>query len=181
MKTEPYLASAHADDVDMLNRRVHDSLPEWDVTSMEQVVNAVLDSKYAAYRHRVAERCNGNPNERMMFHIAPPAVAPKIWHCNKVKGTTLGYEAGLKLARQRASPSIPRMDMRTTTPYGHLLQVLRPSPNLQSAKACRWFSASSAWATSMTWAPAVKPALRLHGRLGRRSRRFCPNPHALPP
>ena len=62
MKTEPYLASAHADDIDMLNRRVHDSLPEWDVTGMAQVINTALVSKYTAYRHRVATRCNGNPN-----------------------------------------------------------------------------------------------------------------------
>jgi hypothetical protein len=79
MKSEPYLAPAHADDVAMLNRRVHDSLPEWDVTGMQQVVNTTLASKYAAYRHRVAARCNGNPNERMMFHFADPAVMTKIW------------------------------------------------------------------------------------------------------
>jgi serine/threonine protein kinase/WD40 repeat protein len=79
LKKEPYLAPAHADDIALINRRVHDSLPEWDVTSMEQVVNAALDSKYAAYRHRVAARCNGNPNEKMMFHFAPPAVITKIW------------------------------------------------------------------------------------------------------
>jgi hypothetical protein len=79
MMSEPYLAPALADDIVVLNRRVHDSLPEWDVTSMEQVVNAALASKYAAYRHRVAARCNGNPNERMMFHFAPLAVIPKIW------------------------------------------------------------------------------------------------------
>jgi hypothetical protein len=38
-----------------------------------------LASKYAGYRHGVAARCNGNPNERTMFHFAPPAVMPKIW------------------------------------------------------------------------------------------------------
>jgi hypothetical protein len=79
IKIEPYLAPAHADDIAMLNTRVHDSLPEWDVTGMQQVVNSSLASKYAAYRHRVAARCNGNPNERMMFHFADPAVMTKIW------------------------------------------------------------------------------------------------------
>jgi serine/threonine protein kinase len=79
MKTEPYLAAAHADDITMLKMRVHDSLPEWDITAIHQVVNASLASKYAAYRHRVAARCNGNPNERMMFHFAEPAVMTKIW------------------------------------------------------------------------------------------------------
>ena len=79
MKSEPYLSPAHADDIAMLNRRVHDSLPEWDVTGMKQVVNVSLVSKYAAYRHRVAARCNGNPNECMMFHYAEPAVMTKIW------------------------------------------------------------------------------------------------------
>jgi serine/threonine protein kinase len=79
LKSEPYLAPAHADDVAMLSRRVHDSLPEWDITGMQQVVNASLASNYAAYRHRVASLCNGNPNERMMFHFADPAVMTKIW------------------------------------------------------------------------------------------------------
>jgi ribosomal protein L13E len=79
MNSEPYLAPAHADDVAMLNTRLHDSLPEWDVTGMQQVVNTTLASKYAAYRHRVAARCNGNPNERMMFHFADPSVMTKIW------------------------------------------------------------------------------------------------------
>jgi serine/threonine protein kinase len=79
MKTEPHLASTHADDIAMLNRRVHDSLPEWDVTGLAQVINAALASKYTAYRHQVATRCNGNPNERMMFHYAEPAVMTKIW------------------------------------------------------------------------------------------------------
>jgi uncharacterized protein YjbI with pentapeptide repeats len=79
MKTEPYLAFAHAGDIAMLNRRVHESLPEWDVTGMTQVINTALVSKYTAYRHRVATRCNGNPNERMMFHYAEPAVMTKIW------------------------------------------------------------------------------------------------------
>jgi serine/threonine protein kinase/uncharacterized protein YjbI with pentapeptide repeats len=79
MKVEPYLAPAHFHDIDMLNKRVHDSLPEWDVEKMFQIVNTTLASKYAAYRHRVAARRNGNPNERMMFHFAHPAVMTKIW------------------------------------------------------------------------------------------------------
>jgi serine/threonine protein kinase len=79
LKSEPYLAPAHADDVIMLNNRVHESLPEWDVTGMVQIVNTSLASKYAAYRLRVAARCNGNPNERMMFHFAHPSVMTKIW------------------------------------------------------------------------------------------------------
>jgi WD40 repeat protein/serine/threonine protein kinase len=79
LKSEPYLAPARADDIAMLNTRVHDSLPEWDVTGMQQVVNTSLASKYAAYRHGVAARCNGNPNERTMFHFAPPPVMAKIW------------------------------------------------------------------------------------------------------
>ena len=78
VQSEPYPTPANADDIAVLNRRVHDSLPEWDVTGMQHVVNAALASKCAAYRHRVAVRGNGNPNERMLFHFAPPAVAPKI-------------------------------------------------------------------------------------------------------
>jgi serine/threonine protein kinase len=75
----PYLAPAQADDIATLNKRVQDSLPEWDIAEMVQVVNTTLASKYAAYRHWVAARCNGNPNERMMFHFAHPAVMTKIW------------------------------------------------------------------------------------------------------
>jgi serine/threonine protein kinase len=79
MKNKPYLAPAHATDISIVSNRIHESLPEWDVTGMEQVVNAALASKYAGYRRRVASRCNGNPNERMMFHFAPAPVIPKIW------------------------------------------------------------------------------------------------------
>jgi serine/threonine protein kinase len=79
MKSEPYLVAAHAEDIAVLNKRVHDSLPEWDITEMQQVVNTALASKYAAYRHRVAARCNGDPDERMMFHFAKPEVMTKIW------------------------------------------------------------------------------------------------------
>jgi hypothetical protein len=39
---------------------VKKNLPEWDVTVMSQVVNSLFASKYAAYRHRVAARCNGS-------------------------------------------------------------------------------------------------------------------------
>jgi serine/threonine protein kinase len=78
-KSEPYCTPAHADDIAMLNRRVHDSLPEWDVSHMVQVVNPSLASKYASYRHRVAARCNGDPNESLVFHFASDSVVSKIW------------------------------------------------------------------------------------------------------
>jgi serine/threonine protein kinase len=79
MKSEPYLAPARASDIEILSKRVHESLPEWDITDLVQVVNPTLASKYAAYRHRVAARCNGDPNERTVFHFASPFVIPKIW------------------------------------------------------------------------------------------------------
>jgi hypothetical protein len=80
MKSEPYCAPAQADDIAMLSNRVHDSLPEWDITDMLQVWNPALASKYADYRHRLASRGNGDPNERIMFHFAPsPDVIAKIW------------------------------------------------------------------------------------------------------
>jgi serine/threonine protein kinase len=79
MKSEPYCEPAPAAERAILNMRVHDSLPEWDITDMVQVVNSALASKYAGYRHRVAAHCNGNPNERMLFHFADPAVMTKIW------------------------------------------------------------------------------------------------------
>ena len=78
-KSEPYLAPAQTEDIALLNRRIHDSLPEWDVSRMVQVVNSSLASKYAGYRHRVAARCNGNPNESLVFHFASDAVITKIW------------------------------------------------------------------------------------------------------
>jgi serine/threonine protein kinase len=79
MRNKPYLAPAHAADISIVSNRIHESLPEWDITGMEQVVNAALASKYAAYRRRVASRCNGNPNERVMFHFTPDNLIPKIW------------------------------------------------------------------------------------------------------
>jgi hypothetical protein len=79
MKSEPYCAPAQADDIAILSNRVHDSLPEWDITDMVQVWNPALASKYADYRHRLASRGNSDPNEQIMFHFAPPAVMTKIW------------------------------------------------------------------------------------------------------
>jgi len=79
MNSEPYCAPAQADDIAILSRRVHDTLPEWDISDMVQVWNPALASKYADYRHRLASRGNGDPNEQIMFHFAPPAAMTKIW------------------------------------------------------------------------------------------------------
>ena len=79
LKSEPYLEHAQAADVAAMTARVHASLPEWDIYEMLQIVNPALQSKYADYRHRVTARCNGNPNERMLFHFAPELIVPKIW------------------------------------------------------------------------------------------------------
>lgn len=79
LRSEPYLAPAQASDVAAMTARVHVSLPEWDVSEMLQIINPTLQSKYADYRHRVAAHCNGNPNERTLFHFAPEAIIPKIW------------------------------------------------------------------------------------------------------
>ena len=89
MKTEPYLTPAHADDIAMLNKRVHDSLSDWDITEALQVVNPALSSKYAAKRHQLAARRNGDPNERMVFHLASDFVIPKIWQAGE------GFESRL--------------------------------------------------------------------------------------
>ena len=79
MKSEPFCEPAQSADVAILSKRIHASLPEWDITEMVQVVNPALASKYAACRHQVAARCNGNPNERLLFHFTSPFVMKKIW------------------------------------------------------------------------------------------------------
>jgi serine/threonine protein kinase len=78
-KAEPYIVPALDADVTLMNARVHDSLSEWDVAEMSQVVNLVLARKYASYRHRVACHCNGDPRERLLFHFCPDDVIPMIW------------------------------------------------------------------------------------------------------
>ena len=89
MKSEPYLTPANSDDMAILNRRLHDSLPEWDITEALQVVNPTLASKFAAHRHQLAARCNGNPNERILFHLAADSVISKIWQSGE------GFESRL--------------------------------------------------------------------------------------
>jgi serine/threonine protein kinase len=79
MKSQPYFEAAQPDDIALLSNRVHDSLPEWDITEMLQVVNPSLASKYAANRHHVAAQGNGNCHERLLFHFASPFVMQKIW------------------------------------------------------------------------------------------------------
>ncbi len=136
MKIEPYLASANADDIAMLNMRVHDSLPEWDVTAMQQVANAALASKYAAYRHRVAARCNGNPNERMMFHFAHPAVMTKIWQEGEGHDPRLSNWAEVGKGAYFSKhpmygyaykyglwPSPPSFEVKAEPPIGETMQV----------------------------------------------------------
>ena len=49
-RTEPYCAPAAQADIEMMQQRLHESLPEWDVTDMQQVVNEKLGAAYASYR-----------------------------------------------------------------------------------------------------------------------------------
>jgi serine/threonine protein kinase len=79
LRDQPYLAPAHAADIAALTSRVHESLPEWDITEMNQVVNKVLATQYACNRHIIAARCNGDPNERLLFHFPHPDATAKIW------------------------------------------------------------------------------------------------------
>jgi serine/threonine protein kinase len=177
MKSEPYLAPARADDIAVLNTRVHDSLPEWDVTGMQQVVNASLASKYAAYRHRVASRCNGNPNERTMFHFADPAVMTKIWQQGEGHDPRLSNWAEVGKGAYFSKhviygyaykyglwPPPPSFTVKPEPPVGECMQV---------------FVFVSVSGTSLTWAPAVKLALHLYGTPGRKSCRPYRNPLAL--
>jgi serine/threonine protein kinase len=83
LNSEPYLATVQPNDFAVLSKRVHESLPEWDITDALQVVNSTLASKYADRRHRLAELCNGNPNEKMLFHFARDDVIPKIWQAGE--------------------------------------------------------------------------------------------------
>jgi len=89
MKSEPYLAPANADDIAILSMRLHDSLAEWDITEALQVANPTLASKFAAHRYQLAARCNGNPNERIVFHLAADSVISKIWQAGE------GFESRL--------------------------------------------------------------------------------------
>jgi serine/threonine protein kinase len=89
LTSEVYRKPAQAVDCAMLNNRVHHSLDEWDVTEALQIFNPALAEQYAANRHRVAVRCNGDPNERMVFHLASDFVIPKIWEAGEGVETRL--------------------------------------------------------------------------------------------
>jgi len=78
-KIEPYCASASQSDVAIMQARIHESLPEWDIADMVQVVNEKLGASYANYRHQVAVCCNGHPNEHLLFHVCPEKIIDKIW------------------------------------------------------------------------------------------------------
>lgn len=91
LKSEPYcvtllspnIATVHAGaspfDAPALTAQVHASLPEFDITHLELVVNQTIATNYAAYKHSVAMHCNGDPNERYLFHYCPDSVVEKIW------------------------------------------------------------------------------------------------------
>jgi hypothetical protein len=96
LTSPPYLAPVLVTDSDflVLTQRVHESLPEWDITKMEQVVNGVLDSKYASRRYQLAKCCNGDPNERMLFHLPPnDGIIRKIWQAGEGFETRLAQWA----------------------------------------------------------------------------------------
>jgi hypothetical protein len=110
MKSEPYCEPAHAADMAMLSKCVHDSLPEFDITSMVQVSNPALASKYADCRHRLAARCNGNPNERIVFHFASDFVIPKIWQEGERHDPRLSLWA--EVGKSRCTPQRGRKSRR---------------------------------------------------------------------
>jgi serine/threonine protein kinase len=83
LNSEPYLSNASADDVAILSKRVHESLPEWDISEALYVVNPSLASKFAAHRYQLAACCNGNPTERILFHLPAEQVIPKIWQAGE--------------------------------------------------------------------------------------------------
>ena len=66
-------------DIAALEARVHESLPEFDITNLQIVVNRTLEVKYSGYRQRIAMRRNGSPNERFLFHFCPDNVIDLIW------------------------------------------------------------------------------------------------------
>jgi serine/threonine protein kinase len=136
MKSEPYCEPAQAADMAMLSQRVHDSLPEFDITSMVQVSNPALASKYADYRHRLASRCNGNPNERILFHFASDFVIPKIWqegegHDPRLsvwaevgKGAYFSEHVMYGYAYKHSMwPSPPKFEVKPEPPIGATMQV----------------------------------------------------------
>ena len=52
-------------------------------------IGSVQASKFAAHRYQLASRCNGNPNERILFHLAADSVISKIWQSGE------GFESRL--------------------------------------------------------------------------------------
>jgi serine/threonine protein kinase/ribosomal protein L13E len=136
MKSEPYCESAQAADMVMLSKRVHESLPEFDITGMLQVSNPALASKYADYRHRLASRCNGNPNERILFHFASDFVIPKIWQEGEGHDPRLSVWAEVGKGAYFSEhvmygyaykyslwPSPPKFEVKPEPPIGATMQV----------------------------------------------------------
>jgi serine/threonine protein kinase len=136
MKSEPYCEPAQAADMAMLSKRVHDSLPEFDITSMVQVSNPALASKYADCRHRLAARCNGNPNERILFHFSSDLVIPKIWQEGEGHDPRLSVWAEVGKGAYFSEhvmygyaykyslwPSPPKFEVKPEPPIGATMQV----------------------------------------------------------
>jgi serine/threonine protein kinase len=136
MKSEPYCEPAQAADMAMLSKRVHESLPEFDITSMVQVSNHALASKYADYRHRLASRCNGNPNERILFHFPSDLVIPKIWQEGEGHDPRLSVWAEVGKGayfsehvmygyayKYNLWPSPPKFEVKPEPPIGATMQV----------------------------------------------------------
>jgi len=72
------LDSSHAD-WNRLQRRLKSSgLEEFDIIGLKKVTNPTTQRKFVQRRRLMAEKCNGNPNEREVFHLTAPYLLDTI-------------------------------------------------------------------------------------------------------
>ncbi len=72
------LGKDHPDWIRLQLRLKSSDLTEFDIVSLQKVINPTTQSNYVARRRLMAEKCNGNPNEREVFHLTSPNLLDTI-------------------------------------------------------------------------------------------------------
>ena len=72
------LDCAHADWSRLQRRLASSGLNEFDIIGLKKVTNPITQRKFVQRRRLMAEKCNGNPNEREVFHLTQPHLLDTI-------------------------------------------------------------------------------------------------------
>lgn len=72
------LSNTHPDWIRLQRRLKSCGMEEFDIIDLKKVTNPTTQSKFVQRRRLMADKCNGNPNEREVFHLTQPYLLDTI-------------------------------------------------------------------------------------------------------